>query len=91
MKADQKDYSTPDLDAWFEYDNAALDMARKGLAGHCGHPLPANMTPEAVSLINDDPEAFQRRVRQSAYALTMSGWRSCRASVRAEADNKSLK
>ena len=60
-------------DPWLEYDSAAKDLARKGLTGKIGDPLPLNMSKAAVDLINEDPEAFQLRVRQSAYALSMEG------------------
>lgn len=56
---------------WLEYDNAAMDLARKGLTGAIGDPLPNLMSSGAVALINDDPEAFQLRVRQNAYAIAM--------------------
>lgn len=59
--------------AWNEYDNAAIDLARRGLKGECGDPLPINMSLQAVLLINEDIEAFQERVRLSAYALAMTG------------------
>lgn len=58
-----------------EYDAAAMDLARKGLTGAIGDPLPNLMTAEAVDAINEDPEAFQQRVRQCAYALSMGEWR----------------
>lgn len=56
---------------WVEYDGAAMDLARRGLKGEIGDPLPNLMSAEAVELINADPEAFARRVRESAYALAM--------------------
>jgi hypothetical protein len=58
-------------EAWKEYDYAAEDMAKKGLKGAIGDPLPEFMTLEAVKLINDDPEAFERRVKEMAYGLAM--------------------
>ncbi len=61
----------PTHPAWQEYDNAAEDTAKRGLSGAIGTPLPENMTPEAVGLINDDPDAFARRVRECAYAQAM--------------------
>ena len=57
--------------AWQEYDWAAEDLARKGLRGLAGDPLPNLMSVEAVELINADPDAFARRVRECAYALAM--------------------
>jgi hypothetical protein len=59
-------------DAWKEYDFAAEDLAKKGLKGEIGDPLPEYMTLEAVKLINDDPEAFERRVKDFAYARAMA-------------------
>jgi len=56
---------------WAEYDAAASQLAQEGKKGEIGCPLPANMSVVAVALINDDPEAFQERVRLSAYALAM--------------------
>jgi hypothetical protein len=60
-----------DSAAWTEYDHAAADLARRGLKGAIGDPLPNLMSARAVELINDDPEAFETRVRQYAYAQTM--------------------
>lgn len=57
--------------AWLEYDACASDMARRGKTGAVGESLPANMSVDAVNLINDDPEAFERRVRDFAYAHAM--------------------
>lgn len=57
--------------AWREYDMIAAAMARKGLAGKEGDPLPVNVSQRALMLINDDPGAFQERIRASAYALAM--------------------
>jgi len=57
--------------AWSEYQNAARELAGKGLKGTTGDPLPANMTALAVQLIADDVEAFEREVRRNAYALAM--------------------
>lgn len=57
--------------AWIEYDAAAEWCAKRGLKGKAGDPLPGLMSAEAVNLINDDPEAFETRVRDTAYALAM--------------------
>lgn len=54
-----------------EYDAAAKDLARRGLKGEIGDPLPNLMSGATVDAINDDPEAFQKRVQQFAYALAM--------------------
>jgi len=62
---------TNEQSAWIEYDAAADQLAFMGLTGAIGDPLPANMTPDAVALINDDPEAFQHRVSGFAYARAM--------------------
>ncbi len=56
---------------WHEYDNAARDLARKGLKGDIGDPLPLNMCKAACDLIDADPEAFQKRVRAFAYGESM--------------------
>jgi hypothetical protein len=64
--------STPQFtDPWLEYDAAAEDLARKGLTGAIGDPLPNLMSAAACELINADPEAFQKRVRACAYARAM--------------------
>ncbi len=56
-----------------EYDAAADWCAARGLTGALGDSLPANMaTDGALRWINADPEAFQERVRQFAYARSMS-------------------
>jgi hypothetical protein len=55
-----------------EYDAAAHWCALRGLTGKVGDPLPRNMGNDgALRYINADPEAFQERVRQCAYALAM--------------------
>jgi hypothetical protein len=58
-------------DVWDEYDRAAMDMAKRGLKGQIGDPLPNLMSAECVDLINEDVEAFQLRIRQSAYAYAI--------------------
>jgi hypothetical protein len=63
---------------WNEYDHAAMELARKGLRGDIGDPLPNLMSADSVNLINDDPEAFHERVRLSAYALAMEECPVCR-------------
>jgi hypothetical protein len=60
-------------DPWIEYDNAAEWCAKRGLKGKIGDPLPNLMSKAAVDLINEDPEAFEQRVRGTAYAIAMSG------------------
>ena len=55
-----------------EYDAAAEWCAKRGLKGSIGDALPLNMDSDgALRWINSDPEAFQERVRQFAYALAM--------------------
>lgn len=55
-----------------EYDAAAEWCAKRGLKGSIGDALPLNMDSDgALCCINADPEAFQERVRQFAYALAM--------------------
>lgn len=73
-----------DASTWREYDHAALDLAKKGLKGKPGDPLPNFMSVECVALINEDPEAFERRVRESAYALAMAKHGATTAEVMAE-------
>lgn len=55
-----------------EYDNAAEWCARRGLKGKPGDALPENMSSDgALKWIQDDPEAFQVRVREMAYGIAM--------------------
>jgi hypothetical protein len=54
-----------------EYDAAAMDLARRGLKGAIGDPLPNLMSGATVDAINEDPEAFEQHVRMCAYALAM--------------------
>lgn len=63
-------HNIPDY-AWQEYEWAAEDLARKEVRGVLGDSLPNYMSVEAVQLINADPEAFERRVRECAYAQAM--------------------
>ena len=60
------------VDVWREYDSAAEWCAKRGLKGAVGEPLPHLISGETVDMINDDPDAFQERVRQTAYALAMN-------------------
>lgn len=57
--------------AWIEYDAAAEWCAKRNLKGVDGDPLPENLSGRTVKLIADDPEAFQERVRATAYAIAM--------------------
>lgn len=58
---------------WLEYDAAADWCAARGIKGTTGDPLPENMSGRAMELINLDPEAFERRVREHAYMRSMTG------------------
>lgn len=57
--------------AWLEYDAAADWCAARGIRGAIKDPLPENLSDRAMELINIDPEAFERRVRDVAYARSM--------------------
>jgi len=57
---------------WAEYDGAAEYCALRGLTGAIGDPLPTLMSSDCCERISDDPEAFQRRVRECGYALSMN-------------------
>jgi len=57
---------------WQEYDAAAEWCARRGIAGKPGDRLPELLSVAALREINADPDAFQQRVRDSAYALAMA-------------------
>lgn len=56
-------------DLWCVYDSCAEWCAKRGLKGEIGDPLPNLLPSEVHDLINEDPEAFASRVRQTAYAL----------------------
>ena len=55
-----------------EFEWAAEDLARKGLTGKDGDPLPNLMSIQGVEYINDHRDDFQQRIRQCAYALAMN-------------------
>ena len=57
--------------AWQEYDYAADWCARRGLRGGIGDRLPEGLSEKAKSFIDDDPEAFEQRVTDFAYATAM--------------------
>jgi len=59
--------------AWLEYDAAADWCAARGVKGCIKDPLPENLSNRAMELINIDPEAFERRVREHAYFRSMTG------------------
>lgn len=58
-------------DAWSEYDSAAEWCARRGIRGRNGDALPSNLSTRTLGQINRDPEAFEERVRLTAYALAI--------------------
>ena len=59
-------------DPWTEeYDAAAYWCAKRGLSGELGTPLPAMMSTKCFDAIDADPEAFVRRVKESAYMVAM--------------------
>lgn len=58
---------------WLEYDAAADWCAARGINGSIKDPLPENLSDRAMELINVDPEAFEARVREHAYARSMVG------------------
>lgn len=57
---------------WLEYDSAADWCAARGLLGACGDALPEGLSSRAKELIDLDPEAFERRVRELAYFRSMN-------------------
>jgi hypothetical protein len=65
----------PDVDmSWLpEYDAAADWCARRGIKGDVGDPLPDGLSAACLEAIQDDPDAFQERVRATAYAISMEG------------------
>lgn len=58
---------------WLEYDAAADWCAARGIRGTIKDPLPENLSDRASELINADPEAFERRVKEHAYFRSMTG------------------
>jgi hypothetical protein len=56
---------------WREYDQCAERLAKQGRKGEPGDPLPDGTSAAVVAEIDADPEAFQRRVREFAYAIAM--------------------
>jgi hypothetical protein len=54
---------------WAEYDDAALWCAKRGYTGRVGDPLPSMLNDTVYAIIASDPEAFQERVRASAYMI----------------------
>ena len=58
-------------DVWAEYHEAAVCLARRGLTGDEGDPLPDLISETAENLIDDDLEAFKEHVRAAADLLAM--------------------
>lgn len=54
---------------WKAYDQAAEWCARRGLKGAIGDPLPNYLGSDVNDMINEDPEAFEKRVRECAYSI----------------------
>ena len=58
---------------------AAEWCAKRKILGKIGDPLPTLLTADCQTLIDDDPEAFQDRVRLTAYARAMAAIESALA------------
>lgn len=56
---------------WTEYDSAVEWCAKRGLRGDVGNPLPPLLSASVAELIQDDVDAFMRRVADTAYGLAM--------------------
>lgn len=54
-----------------EYEDAAAWCAARGLKGAPGDTLPQTLSARVLASINGDPDAFQARVRDYAYAAAM--------------------
>ena len=62
-------YNPPPSDpAWKEYESAAAWCAARGYKGVEGDPLPDLMSTRCRWIIDADPEAFEARVKDYAYA-----------------------
>lgn len=57
---------------WSRYDAAAEWCAQRGITAACPAAL-APLPPPVVEEITEHPEAFAERIREFAYARTMSG------------------
>ena len=64
-------YHAIEREVWAEYDRAAEHLAKQGLTGKDGDPLPDLISTRCKAEIDADPEAFQRRIREMAYGLAM--------------------
>jgi hypothetical protein len=63
-----------DFWVWREYDAAAERCARRGIQGDAAAEWCAqrgDLDSRVIEAINEDPEAFATRVRETAYALAM--------------------
>lgn len=58
---------------WAEYDAAAKWCAQRRYSGGAGSPLPEAISVDVCDLIDQDIEAFQERVRATAYMLAREG------------------
>lgn len=58
--------------AWKEYDSVAEWCAERGIKGAAGDRLPDMLSTGCKALIDADPEAFEQRVRDCAYAQAMN-------------------
>lgn len=73
--------SEQNLDQWYdrheqerldeEYESVCAYMAKRGLTGKAGDPLPNAISYGCAEIINDDLYAFQKRIREHAYAMAM--------------------
>ncbi len=69
------DTDNPRHPAWLEYDSAAKWCAQRGLRGERGDILPSVLSADCFALIAEDVEAFEDRVRETAYGLSMESAR----------------
>lgn len=58
---------------WKEYDMLAKWCAKHGVTGGNGTVLPDYIGADTMDEINADIEAFERRVRESAYMVAREG------------------
>ena len=58
--------------AWSEYESVAGWCAKAGKKGVAGDALPDFVSVRAMALIDADPEAFERRVRDHAYYIAQT-------------------
>ena len=60
------------MNVWREYDSAAEWCAKRGIKGQPGDRLPDALSAAVQAEIDADPEAFERHVSDTAYALAMN-------------------